>query len=139
MIPNRATSPVLSMDSRLNSVGTGRDRAGNQPSSRIGLLTAVILINTRDMAAYVRLADTTKGLVVAQIAALWVAVFTLGLTHEMGVNYVLLGGTAPSNPLIHATNDTAVSLIPYLATIGIGELIARQTGDGSGGVQQSTT
>ena len=91
------------------------------------------------MAAYVRLADTTKGLVVAQIAALWVAVFTLGLTHEMGVNYVLLGGTAPSNPLIHATNDTAVSLIPYLATIGIGELIARQTGDGSGGVQQSTT
>jgi len=58
-----------------------------------------------------RLAGTTKGLVVAQTAALWVAVFALGLTHEMGVNYVLVGGTAPSNPLVQATNDTVVSLI----------------------------
>ena len=84
-----------------------------------------------------RLAQTTRGLVIAQIAALWVAVFTLGLTHEMGVNYVLLGGTAPSNPLVHATNDTAVSLIPYLLTLAVGELVARQVG-GSGGVARST-
>ena len=78
-----------------------------------------------------RLAGTTKGLIIAQIAALWVAVFTLGLTHEMGVNYVLLGGTAPSNPLVHATNDTVVSLVPYLATLGVAEAIARQVGNGS--------
>lgn len=84
-----------------------------------------------------QLAGNLKGLVIAQIAALWVAVFVLGLTHEMGVNYVLLGGTAPSNPLVHATNDTAVSLIPYLATFGIAELIARQVGNG-GRTRQST-
>lgn len=64
------------------------------------------------------------------------AVFTLGLTHEMGVNYALLGGTAPSNPLVHATNDTVVSLLPYLLTIGVGELVSRQVG-GGGGVSQS--
>lgn len=85
-----------------------------------------------------QLANTTKGLIIVQIAALWVAVFTLGLTHQMGVNYVLLGGTPPSNPLVHATNDTVVSLLPYLLTIGIGETIARQTG-GSGGASQPTT
>lgn len=79
-----------------------------------------------------RVAMSTKGLLIAQIAALWVAVFTLGLTHEMGVNYVLLGGTAPSNPLVHATNDTVVSLLPYLATLGIGEVVARQVGAGGG-------
>lgn len=83
------------------------------------------------------LATTTKGLIAVQVAALWVAVFTLGLTHEMGVNYVLLGGTAPSNPLVHATNDTLVSVIPYLLTIGIGELVLRQTG--GGGASQPTT
>lgn len=77
-----------------------------------------------------RLAETTKGLLAVQITALWVAVFTLGLTHEMGVNYLLLGGTAPSNPLIHATNDTVVGLIPYLLTLGIGELIVRRIGGG---------
>ena len=85
-----------------------------------------------------RLGGTTKGLVVAQIAALWVAVFTLGLTHEMGVNYVLFGGTAPSNPLVHATNDTLVSLLPYLATIGVAELIARQVGTGGSGTGRPT-
>ena len=85
-----------------------------------------------------RLGGTTKGLVVAQIAALWVAVFTLGLTHEMGVNYVLFGGTAPSNPLVHATNDTLVSLLPYLATIGVAELIARQVGTGGSGAGRPT-
>jgi hypothetical protein len=84
-----------------------------------------------------QLGDTTKGLIAAQVVALWVAVFTLGLTHEMGVNYVLLGGTAPSNPLIHATNDTVVSLVPYLATIGVAEVIARQGGN-DGSTQQST-
>ena len=83
------------------------------------------------------LGRTTKGSIVARIAALWVAVFTLGLTHEIGVNYVLLGGTAPSNPLVHATNDTVVALIPYLATLGIEEPIARQTGGGGSG--RSTT
>lgn len=85
-----------------------------------------------------RVAETAQRLVIVQIVALWVAVFTLGLTHEMGINYVLLGGTAPSNPLIHATNDTAVSLLPYFLTIGIGELVSRQVG-GSGGIPQSTT
>lgn len=79
------------------------------------------------------LGSSTKALLVAQIAALWVAVFTLGLTHEMGVNYVLVGGTAPSNPLLHATNDTVMSLIPYLATVGIAEVIARQMGEDAGG------
>lgn len=83
-----------------------------------------------------QLAETTKGLVAVQIAALWVAVFTLGLTHQMGVNYVLLGGTAPSNPLLHATNDTVVSLLPYLFTLGIGELLLRQV-RGSGGASES--
>jgi hypothetical protein len=83
-----------------------------------------------------QLAETTKGLVAVQIAALWVAVFTLGLTHQMGVNYVLVGGTAPSNPLLHATNDTVVSLLPYLFTLGIGELLLRQV-RGSGGVSES--
>lgn len=84
-----------------------------------------------------RLADTTKGLIVVQIAALWVAVFTLGLTHELGVNYALVGGTAPSNPLVHATNDTVVSLIPYLVTLGVAEVIARQIGNDNR-IQQST-
>lgn len=83
-----------------------------------------------------RVAETAQRLVIVQIVALWVAVFTLGLTHQMGVNYVLLGGTAPSNPLVHATNDTVVSLLPYLLTIGVGELVSRQVG-GSGGVSQS--
>jgi hypothetical protein len=78
----------------------------------------------------VQLANTTKGLIAVQIAALWVAVFTLGLTHAMGVNYILVGGTAPSNPIVHATNDTLVSLIPYFLAIGIGELLLRQTGGG---------
>lgn len=72
------------------------------------------------------LGNSSKVLLVSQIAALWVAVFTLGLSHEMGVNYVLFGGTAPSNPLIHATNDTVIGLIPFLGTIGIAELINRQ-------------
>ncbi|MFB6167516.1 MAG: hypothetical protein ABEJ43_01575 [Haloferacaceae archaeon] len=83
-----------------------------------------------------RLATTTKGLIATQVAALWVAVFTLGLTHQMGVNYILLGGTAPSNPLVHATNDTLVSLVPYLLTLGLGELLLRQTG--GGGTSRST-
>lgn len=83
-----------------------------------------------------RVAETAQRLVIVQIVALWVAVFTLGLTHEMGVNYALLGGTAPSNPLVHATNDTVVSLLPYLLTIGVGELVSRQVG-GGGGVSQS--
>lgn len=74
--------------------------------------------------------SSARALVAAQIVALWVAVFTLGLTHEMGVNYVLVGGTAPSNPLVHATNDTVVSLVPYLLTIGVAELVARQLGGG---------
>lgn len=78
-----------------------------------------------------RLANTVKGLIIAQVAALWVAVFTLGLTHEMGVNYLLVGGTAPSNPLVHATNDTVVSLIPYLATLGVAEVIVRQINPGN--------
>ncbi|MFB6176963.1 MAG: hypothetical protein ABEI99_07460 [Halobaculum sp.] len=82
---------------------------------------------------HLRLGNSARALVVAQIAALWVAVFTLGLTHEMGVNYVLLGGTAPSNPLVHATNDTVVSLLPYLATVGIGEAVVRQMGGDAGG------
>lgn len=77
--------------------------------------------------------SSARTLVVAQIIALWVAVFTLGLTHEMGVNYVLLGGTAPTNPLVHATNDTVVSLVPYLLTIGVAELVARQLGGGNTG------
>jgi hypothetical protein len=84
-----------------------------------------------------RLAGTTRGLIAAQIAALWVAVFTLGLTHEMGVNYVLLGGTAPSNPLVHATNDTLVALVPYLAALGVAEGIARQVVGNGGGARQS--
>ena len=82
-----------------------------------------------------RLAETTKEGVLVQIFALWVAVFTLGLTHQMGVNYVLFGGVAPSNPLVHATNDTAVSLVPYLLVLGAGELVLRQV---SGGVSQPT-
>jgi hypothetical protein len=64
-----------------------------------------------------------KRLVAVQIATLWVAVFTLGLTHQMGVNYVLVEATAPSNPLLHATNDTVVSLLLYLFTLGVGELL----------------
>ena len=84
-----------------------------------------------------QLAQTTRGLVVAQIAALWVAVFALGLTHQMGVNYVLVGGTAPSNPFVHTTNDTAVALVPYLLTFAVGELAARQVG-GTGGTSGTT-
>ncbi|MFB6128002.1 MAG: hypothetical protein ABEJ79_12015 [Halolamina sp.] len=80
----------------------------------------------------VNLAHSAKRLVAAQIVALWVAVFTLGLTHEMGVNYVLLGGTAPTNPLVHATNDTVMSVIPYFAALGVGEVVSRQLGGNSG-------
>lgn len=84
------------------------------------------------------LGSSSKALLVAQIAALWVGVFTLGLSHEMGVNYVLVGGTAPSNPLIHATNDTVISLIPFLGTVGIAEVITRQMGEDTAGRADAT-
>jgi|APHM01.1.fsa_nt_gi hypothetical protein len=85
-----------------------------------------------------QLGSSSKLLLIAQIAALWVAVFTLGLSHEMGVNYVLVGGTAPSNPLIHATNDTLIGLIPFLGTVGIAEIIARQIGEDVTGRAKAT-
>lgn len=57
--------------------------------------------------------------------SLWVVMFTLGLLHEMGTIYILFGGDAPSNPMVHSTNDWLFALVPFVVTTGLAEAVLR--------------